>query len=272
MAVLIKLLILMFSFIIGLNNIEYENVICSVVSFSLFLYFFYNLRKQYINYIRGNWRYSSTNNYSVKTKFWDDSWFDTGNYANESYYYKSYSINKSTIKILEKKIKKKKHNFIEFCDEPKYLKKENKKNMTVDNSSPNKPKLDLNNVLVKTESNEKRNEKLDGNDVIMIINDNKLDDIKKKVYDVIIKTLTKYHLSPNEKYALLQSFFYIDICPMSVVIYIDNFILEKAHLTESYLRKDELVDKIRDILYCPNMDVTFVDLNCVNLLNYHLSK
>ena len=274
MAVLVKIIILLFSFIIGLNHVDYGNCICSVISFSLCLYLYFNLRKQYKNYAGDNWRYSSTNNYSLKNKFWDDSWFDNNNsYNSNTYYYNSSSTNKTTIKFLEKKIKKKKHNFIEFCDEPKFLvKKEECKDMTINNSNPKKPKLDLTNVLNKVEANEKRNKKLDGSEVIMVINDDKIDNIKKTVYDVIIKTLDKYKLSPNERYALLQSFYYIDICPMSVVIYIDKFILEKAHLNVSHLHEDELVDKIRDVLYCPNMDVTFIDLNHVNLLNYYLKK
>lgn len=271
MAVFIKIILVIFSFIIGLNNIDYGNVICSITSFSVFLYFFINLKEQYKNCINDNWVYSDTNHYSIKRKIWDDSWFNNSSYDYDyGNYYNSSILNKSTIKILEKKIKKKKHNFIEFCEEPKFLKKYNK-NMIVDNSDSNKPKLDLYNVIEKSET-EKVNKKMDGNDVIMVINDNNIDNIKKNIYDVIIKTLNKYNLSPNERYALFQSFFYIDVCPMSIVIYIDNFIIGKAHLNESNLHKDELVDKIRDVLYCPNMDVTFVDLNCVNLLNYYLSK
>lgn len=265
MSVLVKIIILLFSFIIGLNHVDYGNGICSVISFSLCLYVFLNLRKQYKYYVGNNWHYSLTNNYSL---------FDNNNrYNSNTYYYNSSSTNKTTIKFLEKKIKKKKHNFIEFCDEPKFLvKKEECKDMTINNSNPKKPKLDLTNVLNKVETNEKRNKKLDGSEVIMVINDDKIDNIKKTVYDVIIKTLDKYKLSPNERYALLQSFYYIDICPLSVVIYIDKFILEKAHLNESHLHADELVDKIRDVLYCPNMDVTFVDLKCINLLNFYLKK
>lgn len=265
MAVLVKIIILLFSFIIGLHHVEYGNGICSVISFSLCLYLFLNLRKQYKYYVGNNWHYSLTNNYS---------WFDSKSYKNDTYYYyDSTSANRATIKLLEKKIKKKKHNFVEFCDKPKFLvKKEEEKDMIINNSNPKKPKLNLTNVLNKVESNEKRNNKLDGCEVIMINNDDKLDNIKTSVYEVIIKTLDKYKLSPNERYALLQSFYYIDICPMSVVIYIDKFILEKAHLNESHLHADELVDKIRDVLYCPNMDVTFVDLKCVNLLNFYLKK
>lgn len=273
MAVLVKIIILLFSFIIGLNHVDYGNGICSVISFSLCLYLFLNLRKQYKYYIEDNWHYSLTNNYSFKNKFWDDSWFDSKSYKNNNYYYyNSTSANKETIKLLEKNIKKKKHNFVEFCDKPKILVNREEKDMIINNSNPKKPKLNLTNVLNKVESNEKRNNKLDGSEVIMINNNDKLDNIKTSVYEVIIKTLGKYKLSPNERYALLQSFYYIDICPMSVVIYIDKFILEKAHLNETHLHADELVDKIRDVLYCPNMDVTFVDLKCVNLLNFYLKK
>lgn len=273
MAVFVKIIIFLFSFLIGLNHVDCGNVMCSIISFLLFIYLFYNLKNQCDNYVNGNWRYSSPNSYYCKNSYWNDSWLDNKNYNHGTYYYDNSLFNKQTIKLLEKKIKKKKHNFIEFCGEPKYLvKKEDKNDMIINNSNPNKPKLDLSNVINKIESNEKRNNKLDGNDVIMIINDSKLDNIKKTVYEVIIKTLDKYKLSPNERYALLQSFYYIDICPMSVVIYIDKFILEKAHLNESYLHADELVDKIRDALYCPNMDVMFIDLNCVNLLNFYLKK
>lgn len=269
MAVVIKIIILFFSFVIGLNNIENWNAICAIVSFLLFGYIFYSLNKQYKHFINNEYDYYCPYKHTYKDYEADDYWNFNWNRSKNYIYYDSYSVNKSTIKSIETKFKKKKHNFIEFCDKPKFLIKNNN-DMEIDNLRTEKPKISFDKVLTNIETNEKRNNKLDGSSVIMIVNDDKIDDIKKSVYDVIIKTLNKYTLSPNERYALLQSFYYIDICPMSIVIYVDKFILEKAHLSEDDLHKDELVDKIRDVLYCPNMDINFVNLECVNLLNYYL--
>lgn len=68
------------------------------------------------------------------------------------------------------------------------------------------------------------------------------------------------------------SFNYIDLCPTSIVIYIDNFILQKAELNESDLCKEEIIRALKKELCFPKLDIQFVDYKNVNLLNYFLKQ
>ena len=174
-----------------------------------------------------------------------------------------------------KKIEKNMHlsdNFLEFCGNKKYL--VNPQETTIDNKSKEKPKVDMVSVIQEIEQNSvsDKNNNLNGEDVIFIINNNTVDDAKKKIYNCILKIINKESLKPNKRYALLQSFNYIDICPASIVIYIDNFILQKAELSEKDLCKEEIICSLKKELCFQKLDVQFVEYKNVSLLNYYLKQ
>lgn len=169
-------------------------------------------------------------------------------------YSSSTSRRSQSIESIEKVISAKKKNFIEFVGDKK-------KSDYVSNYKPkcSEPK--------KTYT---RNSKFDGGEVLMIKNSNVVDGVDKTIYDAIIEVISAKELKPNERYALLQAFYHIDVVPMMVNIYIDKFILAKAGLYEDNLYKDEITNKIKEKIKDENLVVTFSDLKAVNLLNYYL--
>lgn len=264
MIVLVKIIVLFFSFALSLSHLNNQNVICAVISIILFLYFLNNLTNQYKNYINDNWRYTKPSRYNfnnINSSYnWDYSINDIPSRWNDS---DKGVTTKSVIKNLSKTIVNNKHNFIEFCDKPRFL---------IEQSDYYDKRNNDNGDLMKFTDYDSNQEDLVNNSVIMVINDAKINDTRKIIYESILSVFNKYSFKPNEKYALLESFYYIDICPMSIIIYVDKFIIAKAHLNETDLHKDEIIDNIKDALYCPNIDINFIDLNCVNLLNYYLKK
>lgn len=273
---LIKIIILLFAFasiFTFANNGNAQCVICCIIMVG---YIIYDLRQSYIRFMYGectdiNYRSKYKNNDSE----WDgwDEWF--GDYNNSLYAinntYQKTESNRESIKKIEKNMHLS-DNFLEFCGNKKYL--VNPQEITIDNKSKEKPKVDMVSVIKEIEQNSvsDKNTNLNGEDVILIINNNTVDDAKKKIYNCILKIINKESLKPNKRYALLQSFNYIDICPASIVIYIDNFILQKAELSEKDLCKEEIICSLKKELCFQKLDVQFVEYKNVSLLNYYLKQ
>ena len=275
---LIKIIILLFAFasiFTFANNGNAQCVICCIIMVG---YIIYDLRQSYIRFIYGECTdIHSRRKYKNTDSEWDgwDEWF--GDYSNSLYVtnktYQKTESNRESIKKIEKNMHLS-DNFLEFCGNKKYL--VNPQEITIDNKSKEKPKVDMVSVINEIEQNsvsdKNNNNNLNGEDVIFIINNNTVDDAKKKIYNCILKIINKESLKPNKRYALLQSFNYIDICPASIVIYIDNFILQKAELSEKDLCKEEIICSLKKELCFQKLDVQFVEYKNVSLLNYYLKQ
>lgn len=273
---LIKIIILLFAFasiFTFANNGNAQCVICCIIMVG---YIIYDLRQSYIRFVYGECKdIHSRSKYKNNDSEWDgwDEWF--GDYNNSLYVpNKTYQKTESSRESV-KKIEKNMHlsdNFLEFCGNKKYL--VNPQEITIDNKPKEKPKVDMVSVIKEIEQNSvsDKNTNLNGEDVIFIINNNTVDDAKKKIYNCILKIINKESLKPNKRYALLQSFNYIDICPASIVIYIDNFILQKAELSEKDLCKEEIICSLKKELCFQKLDVQFVEYKNVSLLNYYLKQ
>ena len=273
---LIKIIILLFAFasiFTFANNGNAQCVICCIIMVG---YIIYDLRQSYIRFMYGECTdINSRSKYKNNDSEWDgwDEWFGDYNnslYATNKAYQKTES-NRESIKKIEKNMHLS-DNFLEFCGNKKYL--VNPQETTIDNKSKEKPKVDMVSVIKEIEQNSvsDKNTNLNGEDVIFIINNNTVDDAKKKIYNCILKIINKESLKPNKRYALLQSFNYIDICPASIVIYIDNFILQKAELSEKDLCKEEIICSLKKELCFQKLDVQFVEYKNVSLLNYYLKQ
>ena len=273
---LIKIIILLFAFasiFTFANNGNAQCVICCIIMVG---YIIYDLRQSYIRFMYGECTdINSRSKYKNNDSEWDgwDEWF--GDYNNSLYAinntYQKTESNRESIKKIEKNMHLS-DNFLEFCGNKKYL--VNPQETTIDNKSKEKPKVDMVSVIKEIEQNNvsDKNNNLNGEDVIFIINNNTVDDAKKKIYNCILKIINKESLKPNKRYALLQSFNYIDICPASIVIYIDNFILQKAELSEKDLCKEEIICSLKKELCFQKLDVQFVEYKNVSLLNYYLKQ
>ena len=273
---LIKIIILLFAFasiFTFANNGNAQCVICCIIMVG---YIIYDLRQSYIRFMYGECTdINSRSKYKNNDSEWDcwDEWF--GDYNNSLYAinntYQKTESNRESIKKIEKNMHLS-DNFLEFCGNKKYL--VNPQEITIDNKSKEKPKVDMVSVIKEIEQNNvsDKNNNLNGEDVIFIINNNTVDDAKKKIYNCILKIINKESLKPNKRYALLQSFNYIDICPASIVIYIDNFILQKAELSEKDLCKEEIICSLKKELCFQKLDVQFVEYKNISLLNYYLKQ
>lgn len=273
---LIKIIILLFAFasiFTFANNGNAQCVICCIIMVG---YIIYDLRQSYIRFMYGECTdINSRSKYKNNDSEWDgwDEWF--GDYNNSLYAinntYQKTESNRESIKKIEKNMHLS-DNFLEFCGNKKYL--VNPQEITIDNKSKEKPKVDMVSVIKEIEQNNvsDKNNNLNGEDVIFIINNNTVDDAKKKIYNCILKIINKESLKPNKRYALLQSFNYVDICPASIVIYIDNFILQKAELSEKDLCKEEIICSLKKELCFQKLDVQFVEYKNVSLLNYYLKQ
>lgn len=273
---LIKIIILLFAFasiFTFANNGNAQCVICCIIMVG---YIIYDLRQSYIRFVYGECKdIHSRSKYKNNDSEWDgwDEWF--GDYNNSLYIpnktYQKTESNRESIKKIEKNMHLS-DNFLEFCGNKKYL--VNPQEITIDNKPKEKPQVDMVSVIKEIEQNSvsDKNNNLNGEDVIFIINNNTVDDAKKKIYNCILKIINKESLKPNKRYALLQSFNYIDICPASIVIYIDNFILQKAELSEKDLCKEEIICSLKKELCFQKLDVQFVEYKNVSLLNYYLKQ
>lgn len=107
---------------------------------------------------------------------------------------------------------------------------------------------------------------------ILIKNKSSLTNEEKGTYKTIIDVLKKYDMMADKKYALFQSFIFIDVYKEGIIIYIDYDILKKAQLNETHLHKDEIISALRKAMHCDQLIVQFEEYKVKNLLNYFLEN
>ena len=261
MAIFLKTIILFITFICGCSLSLEGNVRCALTCFCISAYIIYDMRERYIGYLRGECKdvYGKNNNQDR----WDE-WYNT-HPQSKTYSTVKHIKNVSNIQDVKKKIKLS-NNFVEFCGKKTFAVK-------VEDKVVEKPTIDMDAVWAEIERVEAQNETSSyGNDLVMIINDDTVDEMRTKVYDCILNVLDNPKRGANERYALLQSFVHIDICPTSIIIYVDKNILKKAKLSVSDLCETEITCALRSALYFPQLEVQFVDYKPINLLNYFLDK
>lgn len=260
MTILAKLLLAAISFVMIFTHYDYGNTICETIAICAFLYLSYNLYntyKMFMDYktyvVKGN-EYTSISDNDFREFNFES--YDTSYTYNTSSDFNAPKIKRrSVIELIENNFSVKKKNFVEFIGDKK----------KAEYTSNYKPKCES-----VTKRKVTRNSKFDGGEVLMIKNSEFVDGVDKIVYDSIIEVINTKTLKPNERYALLQSFYHIDVVPMMINIYIDRFILAKANLTEEHIYKDEIIKKIKGKLKDENTVIVFSDLKAVNLLNYYL--
>lgn len=269
MSILTKIFMIFLMSVMAFKHMDYGNIICVSIAVLSCLYLFSSLSRVYKDFSKYSEGY-----YKGEKNFGNSSHINYNRYYGLCGVNKTYNINESDfsylnsyttseiskpkiIKNIEATMNLKEKNFVEFIGDKKiceYTSKLNKKFA--------EPKKKAKETV----------SKFSGSNVLMIKNEETVDGVDKLVYDAIIEVLDKKQLTPNERYALLQSFYYVDTMPLIIVIYIDNFILEKAHLSESDLSKDEITENIKKKLKSEHIVIEFTDLKAVNLLNYYLSK
>ena len=148
----------------------------------------------------------------------------------------------------------------------------------VDNTKHNKPIINKSALIEKPKPTldkvkviEKKT-KVIKSDCIFVNNGDVLSKEQESIYRVLYKMFNKQVLTPNQRYALLQSIFYVDVFSMSVVIYIDSKILNRSGLDESYLQKELVTKWIKKVLHDEEINVIFEELGYTSLLNYYLDK
>lgn len=258
MSVLLKLVLLSLSFIMALTHYEYGNVMCMSIAICSFLFISYDLFRMYKMFMNFSVNYHDSNK-STSTLL---NAYERHDYIGKNddycptYTRVSHSVNNKrvdAIKMIEDSMSAKKKNFIDFVGDKKKISYTS--NFKQKEEKKNKPT---------------RNSKFDGGEVLMINNSEHVDGVDKLVYDAIIEVIDSETLKPNERYAILQSFYHIDVIPMMINIYVDKFILSKARLDETYLNKDKIIKKIQEKLKNENIVIIFSELKAVNLLNYYL--
>ena len=109
-------------------------------------------------------------------------------------------------------------------------------------------------------------------EAILIKNESSVVTERLGTYKTILEVLNKEELLADKKYALLQSFQFIDVCQEGIIIYIDYNLLKKAKLEEKHLRKEEIITELRKALHCDNLLVQFAEYKHKSLLNYFLEN
>ena len=148
----------------------------------------------------------------------------------------------------------------------------------VDNTKHNKPIINKSALIEKPKPTldkvkviEKKT-KVIKSDCIFVNNGDVLSKEQESIYRVLYKMFNKQVLTPNQRYALLQSIFYVDVFSMSVVIYIDSKILNRSGLNESHLQKELVTKWVKKVLHDEEINVIFEELGYTSLLNYYLDK
>lgn len=108
-------------------------------------------------------------------------------------------------------------------------------------------------------------------EAILVENSKDMSNEKMGTYKTIISVLENNEkLLADKKYALYQSFAYIDVNKEGIVIYIDYDILKKAGLTKEQLHQEEIIKALRTAMHCEQLMVIFDEYKPKNLLNYFL--
>lgn len=158
----------------------------------------------------------------------------------------------------------------------KELEKKNEK--ILDGTRINKPTIDMDNLttppslpnIVTTTTNTTAMPSF-AKEAILVENTKDMSNEKMGTYKTIISVLeNKENLLADKKYALYQSFAYIDVNKEGIVLYIDYDILKKAGLTKEQLHQEEIVEALRTAMHCEQLMVIFDEYKPKNLLNYFL--
>ncbi len=108
-------------------------------------------------------------------------------------------------------------------------------------------------------------------EAILVENNKDMSNEKMGTYKTIISVLeNKENLLADKKYALYQSFAYIDVNKEGIVLYIDYDILKKARLTKEQLHQEDIIKALRTAMHCEQLMVIFDEYKPKNLLNYFL--
>lgn len=108
-------------------------------------------------------------------------------------------------------------------------------------------------------------------EAILVENIKDMSNEKIGTYKTIITVLENNEkLLADKKYALYQSFAYIDVNKEGIVLYIDYDILKKAGLTKEQLHQEEIIKALRTAMHCEQLMVIFDEYKPKNLLNYFL--
>ena len=108
-------------------------------------------------------------------------------------------------------------------------------------------------------------------EAILVENNKDMSNEKIGTYKTIISVLeNKENLLADKKYALYQSFAYIDVNKEGIVLYIDYDILKKAGLTKEQLHQEDIIKALRTAMHCEQLMVIFDEYKPKNLLNYFL--
>lgn len=139
----------------------------------------------------------------------------------------------------------------------------------IDGTKNNKPTIDINKALMPKQVST-MSVSTTAKEVILVNNSRNLDKEKETIYNVIISVLSEQNLLSDKKYALFQSFAYIDNTTDAIVLYIDYGILYKAKLTTVHLKQFDIISEIRKKLNKPNFKIIFAEYKAKSLLNYVL--
>lgn len=217
-----------------------------------------------------------------ETPYW--SYYDNYNNPNKVKYYSSehkeqftivpeFNHKKNAIKEIESNNKINK-NIIEIGDNVIVDDEE----IEVDNTRHNKPIISKSALIEKPKPSfakvtvPEKKTKVIKSDCIFVNNGDVLSKEQESVYRVLYKMLNKQELTPNQRYALLQSIFYVDIFSMSVIIYVDKKILNRSGLNETHLQKEIITKWVKKVLHDEDINVIFEDVGYTSLINYYLDK
>lgn len=280
MKYIIKLIICLFSFALG-NELSYtDDYIISVILYIIGGIFTIVLIIDLANILRdfGLW---SNNGYTDSNDGWNDYWNYYGNNDKTITYNKSYSQVDTVKKIEEKSAIN--NNIIEIGNEKEIIIDDEE--LVVDNTKSNKPKIHKSafehvqveiypkkTAMQKKEATSHVTKAINKSDCIFVNNGSDLDRSTEKVYKVLLCVFKKQVLTANQKYALLQSIFYVDVYSSNVIIYVDKNILTKSGLTEEHLQKEKTAEYIKKILHDDKLKIIYEDIEYKNLLNFYLER
>lgn len=155
---------------------------------------------------------------------------------------------------------------------------EKKSEKILDGTRINKPTIDmdklttppsLSNVVTTTTNTTSMSSFV--KEAILVENTKDMSNEKMGTYKTIISVLeNKEKLLADKKYALYQSFAYIDVNKEGIVLYIDYDILKKAGLTKEQLHQEDIIKALRTAMHCEQLMVIFDEYKPKNLLNYFL--
>lgn len=246
-----KIILLVIAFVLNKYYFLETNYVGCVICSCIIIYLIKNIVHEFKNWIDGQYLYPKGSiNHDWDNDYYNHestAWDNTSLYGHPS----------NNIEAIEKKIRLAK-NFISFCDE-KVVK--------------NKPIIATHQASSKsTITFIPSNNDTNTINTFTIKNEDTVDSVKELVYKTILKVLNKQTFKPNEKYALLQSFYYIDINPTIINIYIDQKILQKGGLSNFNLCKTTIKQELCSALCFPKLEVKFIDMQNTTLLNYFLNN